>query len=110
MERQSRVRTTLRVAPVGAPALLLTGVAASSLAVGDAVGLVDPETGILSLRDGAGRTHASYCGIPADFPFSADQDCNGTDSPGLYRQSDGYDVASIEECHRRVNRQIQYLP
>ena len=72
MEGQSRVRTTLRVALVGVLAPLLTGVAASALAASDPVGLVDPETGIWSLRDGAGMTHASYYGILADFPFSAD--------------------------------------
>ena len=66
MEGQSRVRTTLLVAPVGMLTLLSAGVASGSLAASDAAGLVDPETGIWSLRCGAGRAHASSYGLPAD--------------------------------------------
>jgi hypothetical protein len=31
-----------------------------------------------------------YFGNPGDFPFMGDWDCDGVDTPGLYRQSDGY--------------------
>lgn len=55
------------------------------------VGLVDPTTGIWYLRDpGGGSTTAFYFGNPADIPFTGDWDCDGVDTPGLYRQSDGY--------------------
>jgi hypothetical protein len=31
-----------------------------------------------------------YYGNPGDVPFSGDWNCNGVDTPGLYRQSDGF--------------------
>ena len=31
-----------------------------------------------------------YYGNPGDAPFMGDWDCDGVDTPGLYRQSDGY--------------------
>jgi hypothetical protein len=31
-----------------------------------------------------------YFGNPGDYPFLGDWDCDGIDSPGLYRQSDGF--------------------
>jgi hypothetical protein len=31
-----------------------------------------------------------YFGNPGDFAFMGDWDCDGVDTPGLYRQSDGY--------------------
>jgi hypothetical protein len=31
-----------------------------------------------------------YYGNPGDVPFSGDWDCDGVETPGLYRQSDGY--------------------
>ncbi len=49
------------------------------------LGLVDTARGIWKL-DGA----AFYYGDPGDYPFVGDWDCDGVDTPGLYRQSDGY--------------------
>lgn len=54
------------------------------------VGLVDPASGIWRLRDWSGRSVSFYYGDPGDFPFVGDWDCDGVDTPGLYRQSDGY--------------------
>lgn len=31
-----------------------------------------------------------YYGVPGDTPFMGDWDCDGVDTPGLYRRSDGY--------------------
>jgi len=42
------------------------------------------------LRDGGGGTTSFYYGNPGDVPFVGDWDCDGVDTPGLYRQSDGY--------------------
>lgn len=70
-------------------AFLLT--AAGMAAASDDVGLVDGETGIWYLRDAAsGETTSFYYGNPSDYPFAGDWDCDGVDTPGLYRQSDGY--------------------
>ena len=56
----------------------------------DLVGLVDPATGVWSLRGAAGGVTTFYYGDPGDVPFVGDWDCDGIDTPGLYRQSDGF--------------------
>ena len=55
----------------------------------DGVGLVDSATGQWYLRGPAGVT-AFYYGDPGDVPFLGDWDCDGVDTPGLYRRSDGF--------------------
>jgi len=84
-------RALVRLAVVGVLVVLATvvtvGVAAAAT---DTVGLADPTTGIWSLRTEDGLTHSFYFGNPGDFPFAGDWDCDGVDTPGLYRQSDGY--------------------
>jgi hypothetical protein len=58
------------------------------------VGLVDPGQGrwYLGSRDSAAAFYAAafYFGNPGDVPMVGDWDCNGSDTPGMYRQSDGY--------------------
>ena len=55
------------------------------------VGVVDPTSGVWYLRDPlSGRTTSFYYGVPGDVPFMGDWDGDGVDTPGLYRQSDGY--------------------
>jgi glucose/arabinose dehydrogenase len=84
-------RISIRLVVVGALALMFTALSASIAgAVEDTVGLVDPTTGIWSLRNEDGATHSFYFGNPGDVPFAGDWDCDGVDTPGLYRQSDGY--------------------
>ena len=56
----------------------------------DLVGLVDPASGFWSLRGAAGGVTTFYYGNPGDVPFTGDWDCDGDDTPGLYRQSDGF--------------------
>ena len=57
---------------------------------GASVGLVDPATGGWCLRGAAGELSSFYYGNPGDYPFMGDWDCDGDDTPGLYRQGDGY--------------------
>jgi len=54
------------------------------------VGLVDPSAGLWSLRNGSGVVSSFYFGNPGDYPIVGDWDCDGDDTPGMYRQSDGY--------------------
>ena len=55
------------------------------------VGVVDPLQGFWYLRDPlTGDTTGFYYGNPGDVPFMGDWDGDGVDTPGLYRQSDGY--------------------
>jgi glucose/arabinose dehydrogenase len=63
---------------------------ASAADVVDTVGLVDPDTGIWRLRSETGSIATFFFGDPGDVPFAGDWDCDGIDTPGLYRQSDGY--------------------
>ncbi len=55
----------------------------------DGVGAVDVSEGVWHLRDRVG-VRSFYYGNPGDVPFMGDWDCDGVDTPGLYRQSDGY--------------------
>ena len=54
------------------------------------VGLIDPTQGVWTLRNGAGVLNVFYFGNPGDVPFLGDWNCDGTETPGLFRPSDGY--------------------
>ena len=54
------------------------------------VGLVDPATGEWYLRHRHGAVTSFYYGNPGDVPFTGDWDCDGVDTPGLFRQSDAF--------------------
>jgi hypothetical protein len=56
----------------------------------DTVGLVDPATGEWRLRNQAGAITTFFYGDPADVPFMGDWDCDGVDTPGLFRLSDAF--------------------
>jgi len=75
-------RTTEPVAQASAPPIVPES--------GDAVGLVDPTTGIWHLRTRDGDPASFYFGNPGDLPIMGDWDGDGIDTPGLYRQSDGF--------------------
>ena len=79
------VAAILLVSPTLGP-----GPDASAADVVDTVGLVDPDTGIWRLRSETGSIATFFYGDPGDVPFAGDWDCDGIDTPGLYRQSDGY--------------------
>ncbi len=89
-----RVRTMLTVATASLLAAAGLSAVVSAAPIGsvlpDAAGLVDPATGIWRLRDPGGTVTAFYYGNPGDRPMLGDWDCDGVDTPGLYRQSDGY--------------------
>ena len=54
------------------------------------IGLVDPDTGVWRLAGDDGYLMSFYYGNPGDVPFVGDWNCDSIDTPGLYRQSDGY--------------------
>ena len=56
----------------------------------DTIGMVDPVTGQWHLSDEGGDVATFFFGNPNDIPFMGDWDCDGVDTPGLYRQSDGF--------------------
>lgn len=58
----------------------------------DSIGYVDPD-GVWRLAYEAAwapEEERFYYGVPGDAPFMGDWDCDGDDTPGLYRRSDGY--------------------
>jgi hypothetical protein len=70
--------------------LLTIGSAAPALATGG-YGVVDTETGEWTLEDPlGGQSTAFLFGNPGDVPFVGDWDCDGDETPGLYRQADGF--------------------
>ena len=54
------------------------------------VGAVDPATGQWHLLDESGAATSFVFGNPGDLPMMGDWDGDGIDTPGLYRQSDGF--------------------
>ena len=52
--------------------------------------LHDAGTGKWRYHSAAGSLVEIYFGNPGDFGFMGDWDCDGIDTPGLYRRSDGY--------------------
>lgn len=84
-----------------AVAVLVASLLVGSLLVGSAgtVGagspgatpvLVDPSQGRWYTHGPAGDLRAMFYGNPGDIPFVGDWDCDGVDSPGMYRAADGY--------------------
>jgi hypothetical protein len=55
-----------------------------------AIGLVDPMTGTWYLRSESAAVTSFYFGNPGDYPFMGDWDCDGTDTPGLFRLTDAF--------------------
>lgn len=54
------------------------------------VGFFDPTQGIWHIGSRTTASTSFYFGNPGDSPIVGDWDCDGVDTPGLYRQSDGY--------------------
>ncbi|HSJ70797.1 MAG TPA: hypothetical protein VLA29_04015 [Acidimicrobiia bacterium] len=71
------------------------------------VGLVDPENGRWYLRDEWGWIESFYYGNPGDTPFMGDWDCDGIDTPGLYRQSDGY--VYLRNANTQGNADVEFF-
>jgi hypothetical protein len=65
-------------------------VLAQPAAATDTVGVVDPDNGYWTLRAENTNTKTIGYGVPQDVPFMGDWDCDGVDTPGLYRRSDGF--------------------
>jgi hypothetical protein len=54
------------------------------------VGFFDPTQGLWHIGSRTTSSISFYFGNPGDYPMVGDWDCDGIDTPGLYRQSDGY--------------------
>ncbi len=98
MTHPSPVRTaltlTLAIATVAALSVAVAAWQGPSAAAAtpegrDSVGLVDTAQGVWHLRDVAGDVKFFFFGNPGDTPFMGDWDCDGIDTPGLFRRSTG---------------------
>jgi hypothetical protein len=54
------------------------------------VGVFDPVTGEWSIADDAGGVTTFFYGNPGDVPLVGDWDCDGDDTVGMYRPSNGF--------------------
>ena len=70
-------------------AVLTLGMALPVMAE-DSVGAVDPTTAEWTILNDDDTTTTFLFGDPQDVPFMGDWNCDGIDTPGLYRQSDGF--------------------
>ncbi len=86
----SKIWTALAVATVGAALVAAVPGTATAEDNSDSYGLVDPTTGIWRLYEQGSEVGRFYFGNPGDYPFTGDWNCDDVDTPGLYRQSDGY--------------------
>jgi hypothetical protein len=73
----------------------------------DTVGLVDPATGDWHLVNEAGVFTSFVYGNPGDVPFMGDWDCDGIDTPGLFRQSDAF--AYLRNSNTQGNADIRFF-
>jgi hypothetical protein len=71
------------------------------------VGLVDPTTGEWHLSNSATDVTSFYYGNPGDVPFMGDWDCDGVDTPGLFRQSDAF--AYLRNSNTQGNAEIRFF-
>ena len=69
---------------------MVLGNAGVAVAQEGSIGIVDTATGEWYLRSPDGQTTKFFYGSPGDLPFVGDWDCDGDETPGLYRQSDGF--------------------
>ncbi len=73
----------------------------------DSVGLVDPEQGRWYLRDQQGDVAAFFFGNPGDIAVMGDWDCDGVDTPGLFRTSDAF--AYLSNANRSQIADIRFF-
>ncbi len=85
-----RLRSVLATVGLVAGMLSVIGVPVAGASTSDDVGLVNPQNGQWHLEGADGNVVSFYFGNPGDYPFMGDWDGDGIETPGLYRQSDGY--------------------
>ena len=89
MLKMIRPRRVLLIAATALVVVSMTGTSSKAQSPAN-VGLVDTATGQWYLNSDAGSLAPFYFGDPGDIPMVGDWDCDGTDTPGLYRSSDGF--------------------
>lgn len=90
-------------------ALVMTMVAPAGADAGkpEGIGLHDPGTGQWHLLNADGSTTTFYYGNPGDYAVYGDWDCDGIDTPGLYRQADGF--VYLRNSNTQGNANIRFF-
>ena len=71
------------------------------------IGLVDPAEGVWHLQSADGSGASFYFGNPGDYPIAGDWDCDGIDTPGMYRQADGF--VYLRNSNTQGNADIRFF-
>jgi hypothetical protein len=87
--------------------VVVVSMIATPAVAADTVGLVDPETGAWHLRTPGGGEVTFFYGNPGDTPVTGDWDCDGIDTPGLYREANGF--AYLRNANSEGVADIQYF-
>jgi hypothetical protein len=85
-----RIRSVLMTVAFATSLVMVLGLPTAGALTPDDVGLVDPQSGQWHLEGSDGNIVSFYFGNPGDYPFIGDWDGDGIETPGLYRQTDGY--------------------
>jgi len=84
------------------------GISGTSVGSVYKTGLVDTSQGRWYLYDGTGGLVTSFFyGNPRDYPFMGDWDGDGIETPGLYRQSDGF--VYIKNTNAQGNADVSFF-
>jgi hypothetical protein len=72
------------------------------------VGIVQAN-GKWNLRDADGDELSFFFGQAGDYPFMGDWDCDGVDTPGLYRQTDGLVYLSNTNSFTNADADVEFI-
>jgi hypothetical protein len=75
--------------------------------ISHSVGFVDPTSGVWRIPDGDRHVRSFYYGNPGDVPFMGDWNCDGIDTPGLFRSSDAF--AYLRNSNTQGNADIRFF-
>jgi hypothetical protein len=102
-----RKRYAATVFAIVTVSVLMIGVSAASAVSSDDTGLIDPANGEWHMMASDGNVTSFFFGNPGDYPFVGDWDGDGIETPGLYRQADGY--VYLRNSNTQGNADIKFF-
>jgi hypothetical protein len=100
-------RSVLLISMIVAMVMTMVVPAVADSGKPEGVGLNDPTTGLWYLLNGDGTSTSFYYGNPGDYAVMGDWDCDGIDTPGLYRQADGF--VYLRNSNNQGNADIRFF-
>ncbi len=101
------LKLTLAALVLGVGAVAASGISGPATTDSDTHGLVDTSQGVWHLYEGDNEIATFTYGNPGDHPFMGDWDCDGFDSPGLYRRSNGF--AYLRNANTTGNADVTFF-